>query len=578
MIINVTGADGLSTALKTAQAGDTIQLASGEYGDVKLYNFKFSGEVTITSADPNNEAVLKSLAIGGVQNLTVKNLEIAMPNGGVGAYVDNSSNIRLEGLEVHGTEDGKYTLSDGEGIMLRAVNNVVVANNDLHDLNTGVTHRDTTNVTITGNNLHDIKMDGVRGGGSSNIVITKNTFTDFHPEAWDHADGVQFWTTNTTTSVSNITISDNVFVRGEGKPIQTIFMGNENNLPYKNVTISGNVLVGSQYHGITVSTAENVTVTNNFVQGYSDLKAWIGLSGVTNAVVKDNTATDLWFKNVTNLVQDANSVVKQVALGDTSTMVAWQKTHGSSVVLPPANPSPPTQPGPPAQPAPPAQQPADPDLIATHSGTSGADRVMGSSKADVIDGKAGADTMSGAAGDDIYVVDNVSDRVIEANNGGVDTVFSSASTHTLSYQVENLTLTGKAAQTGVGNELNNVLRANSVASTLDGGAGNDVLINNAGIDMMTGGAGRDVFDFNRLPAGTSTITDFTKGQDVLDLQDLLARYTGSDPVADGWVKFQSDSSGLTVLVDTDGAQGSNGFVSVVKLAGVSSLGSSDWLF
>ncbi len=64
--------------------------------------------------------------------------------------------------------------------------------------------------------------------------------------------------------------------------------------------------------------------------------------------------------------------------------------------------------------------------------------------------------------------------------------------------------------------------------TLNGGDGNDVLIGGMGKDTLTGGAGRDVFRLEtKQDSGTSsltrdTITDFTPGQDRIDLSAIDA--------------------------------------------------------
>lgn len=59
------------------------------------------------------------------------------------------------------------------------------------------------------------------------------------------------------------------------------------------------------------------------------------------------------------------------------------------------------------------------------------------------------------------------------------------------------------------------------ADTLDGGFGNDILSVAAGEggDTLIGGGGRDVFDFE-TGFGTTTIADFTSGQDTIDLVDV----------------------------------------------------------
>lgn len=61
-----------------------------------------------------------------------------------------------------------------------------------------------------------------------------------------------------------------------------------------------------------------------------------------------------------------------------------------------------------------------------------------------------------------------------------------------------------------------------LADVIDGGAGNDSITGGVGADVMTGGAGVDTFTFANtatgLPSATAfdTITDFTKGTDIID--------------------------------------------------------------
>jgi Ca2+-binding RTX toxin-like protein len=112
------------------------------------------------------------------------------------------------------------------------------------------------------------------------------------------------------------------------------------------------------------------------------------------------------------------------------------------------------------------------------------DVLRGGTKADILDGGAGDDSMTGLAGNDIYIVDSMTDSVVEAAGGGTDTAVSSAATYTLTTNVENLTLTGTGNINGTGNTLSNSITGND---------GNNVLNGGSSIDVMNGGAGNDTY-------------------------------------------------------------------------------------
>ena len=92
--------------------------------------------------------------------------------------------------------------------------------------------------------------------------------------------------------------------------------------------------------------------------------------------------------------------------------------------------------------------------------------------------------MSGGSGGDTYYVDNLGDRVFEANVVGIDTVYSAVSFSIASQFVENIVLTGVGSVNAVGNSLNN---------SIVGNGGNNIIGGGAGVDTMNGGAGHDTY-------------------------------------------------------------------------------------
>ncbi|MRX52353.1 calcium-binding protein, partial [Paracoccus sp. S-4012] len=160
-----------------------------------------------------------------------------------------------------------------------------------------------------------------------------------------------------------------------------------------------------------------------------------------------------------------------------------------------------------------------------------ANRINGNAGNNLLDGGLGADTLNGGAGDDIYIVDNVGDRVNDGHNGGTDLVRASVS-YALTANVENLTLTGTGNISGTGNGLanrifgnagDNTLSGGAGADTLSGGAGDDLLVGGAGQDRLTGGAGADDFIFESVrdsaTTGADIVQDFSRAQgDKIDLR------------------------------------------------------------
>jgi Ca2+-binding RTX toxin-like protein len=114
--------------------------------------------------------------------------------------------------------------------------------------------------------------------------------------------------------------------------------------------------------------------------------------------------------------------------------------------------------------------------------------LTGNAGNNTLDGDAGSDVMQGGAGNDTFIADDIGDKVSDTQ--GNDTVLSSV-TFTIAAGIENLTLTGAANITAIGNMGVNIITGNSGDNTLFGASGNDTLIGGSGNDTLEGGIGAD---------------------------------------------------------------------------------------
>lgn len=115
-------------------------------------------------------------------------------------------------------------------------------------------------------------------------------------------------------------------------------------------------------------------------------------------------------------------------------------------------------------------------------GNGDVDQLYGMAGNDRLYGGQGADRMFGGGGDDTYYVDNVDDFIEESTIiNGHDKVYSTASSYTLPFRVEVLTLLDGAIS-GTGNGGANEINGNLGDNVLDGGAGADILRGGQGAD------------------------------------------------------------------------------------------------
>lgn len=417
MIITVSSAKALQSAVRSAEAGDTILLKSGLYGALRLDDLE---GVTIAAAS-GARPVFTALKVNKGEGLRLEGLEIDLSRGGTFAVL-RSQEIDLVGLNVHGSLDGNPR-NDGGGLMIRSSSDVRVVDSEFSQLKWGLGHLDVKGLVVRDNEFHDLRVDGVRGGGSSNLVISGNQFRDFHPSGRDHPDAIQLWTTNTKAPARDILIENNYFLRGDGAAVQGIFLRDQvGDLPYEQVVIRGNLVAGGAYNGIVVNGGRSVAVEDNIVQGFVDMKSWIRFIDVKDGTISDNATNLVLLQNTRDVVETGTEILLLAADRGAAALDRWIEQGGAT---PPAQAPDggapdrgapdrgPSDRGPsdrgPSDRGPPDDEASDAPMRLIEGGDA-RDYLQGDAQENLMRGRGGADTLQGGGGDDTLVGGAGADR------------------------------------------------------------------------------------------------------------------------------------------------------------------------
>jgi Ca2+-binding RTX toxin-like protein len=187
--------------------------------------------------------------------------------------------------------------------------------------------------------------------------------------------------------------------------------------------------------------------------------------------------------------------------------------------------------------------------IENAAGSDFADEIYGDAARNYLYGNGGADTMNGQGGDD-YVGGGAGNDTV-SGGAGHDWVFGDEGDDLISGDTGFDYLYG-----GTGND------------TMSGGTDWDWIEGAAGADRLTGGTGNDFFIYRTVgDSGTTTatrdvITDFTRGQDMIDLSMIDARasvagdqaftFVSSFTGAGGQVMASQSGGNTFVFADLDG--------------------------
>ncbi|MEO8241169.1 MAG: hypothetical protein ABI832_02595 [bacterium] len=209
----------------------------------------------------------------------------------------------------------------------------------------------------------------------------------------------------------------------------------------------------------------------------------------------------------------------------------------------------------------------------------GRDEVRTGAGNQVLDGGTGADTLSGGADDDIYYVDDMGDRVIEAAGGGTDKAVLRAS-YTFTADLANIErfeiAAGSSGLSVWGGDRSDLIYGGDGDNSVYGGGGNDVLWGQ-GANQLFGWNGNDVLHVNGCSGSGGSGNDTLIGaadNDVLiggSDDDSLVGGAGADQLIGGYGDdiYIMDEFDTVTEVDYGGRDEVRFVATVIDLATIS---------
>jgi Ca2+-binding RTX toxin-like protein len=203
-------------------------------------------------------------------------------------------------------------------------------------------------------------------------------------------------------------------------------------------------------------------------------------------------------------------------------------------------------------------------------GNAGANSITGNNGANYLDGNGGVDVLTGLGGNDVYVVSNSASQVIEAADGGSDTVYTDvdfalaagSDVEVLAARDNGTTvalaLTGSGiANTILGNTGVNVLDGKDGADILAGFGGDDIYVVDNSADVVIEGAG-DGNDTIRtsvsyaLGAGSSVETLAAFDPAATIAMDLIGNANANSITGNNGANYLDGNGGVDVLTGLGG--------------------------
>ena len=306
--------------LATLKSGDTLVLANGSYGALKMSHAHFANDVIIKGGSFSS-VTLYDVAGVHLVGTEVKLVPAATSTSNSQAIrITQSQDVTIDhatvsgGLSVNGVlasakkldaSGNVLGLPIGKGINIDSSHDVVIKDSDISKFMKGITFSDAENLTISNNEIHDLRTTPISGSVHYGLTVLNNHTTGSHPWNYsgtgDHGDRIHIWTDDRVAT--DVVIANNRLEQGDGDPMLGIYL-DDNRLGYgfENVLISHNKLVDGAGQGMRLENTSGTVFDNTLL--------WSGTGNAKNDTPRiqvTNGSHDIQFiSNRANVGLDAD--------------------------------------------------------------------------------------------------------------------------------------------------------------------------------------------------------------------------------------------------------------------------------
>ncbi len=272
------------------RSGDTILLASGDYGLVDLSGLVNRGLVTIAAA-PGAQPQLAGLDAGGASHFVLRDLGVTAVTWPAGrahlvsmrsAKALRADNLVFERIAVSGgraiasVDPADFAVNAPSGVRLDG-DCLTFKSSEVRDVESGIRVVRGRSITIEGNMIHDFSVDGIQFSGNDLTIRGNRIFDHWRTANTLHPDCMQGQPQDNQI-FGPVLISHNACIsrlaHTEARPEkwQAIAMGGWQGISifdgrWRDVTVRCNLVMPSNPHGIALYGATASAVEHNVVVG-----------------------------------------------------------------------------------------------------------------------------------------------------------------------------------------------------------------------------------------------------------------------------------------------------------------------